>query len=260
MKPNKLQDILTNDGNGVGLFADIDSSIVAEGLAGLGYDFIFIDQQHGMIDDRAILNMITAINTKDCTPIVRVPSNEPGAIMRALDYGALGVVCPLVNNGAEAARFVEATRYPPEGGRSWAPFRPSIQYGDDYTFEANKHVLAIAQIETREAVENLDEILSTPNLDGVLVGPNDLGFTYGNWPKAMPEDPQVIDAMQRITTACQEKGVFAGIHCGDTAMARQMFDWGYRFASVSSDLGYLLKGAGEALGELRGGNTGIAAY
>ncbi|RED54214.1 HpcH/HpaI aldolase family protein [Aestuariispira insulae] len=260
MKANKLLTLLKNGGTGIGLFADIDSSIVAEGLAGLGFDFIFVDQQHGLIGDKDMLGMITAINTTECTPIVRVSSNEPGAIMRALDYGALGVVCPLVNTGEEAARFVEATRYPPEGGRSWGPMRPNIHYGSDYTLEANNQILAIAQIETREAIDNLDDILATPHLDGILVGPNDLGFTYGNWPKAMPDDKQVVEAMKRVAKACAEKGIFAGIHCGDTAMAREMFDWGYRFASVSTDIGYLLKAASETLETLRGGKESLPGY
>ena len=230
----------------------MDSILGAEALASLGYDFVFVDLQHGAMDDAVARNMITAITTTDTTPIVRVPSNEPGAIMRALDAGALGVVCPLVNTGAEAAAFVEACFYPPEGGRSWAPVKPTLQHGSDYTFEANKQIQAIAQIETKEAVENLEDILSTPHLDGVLVGPNDLGFTYGNWPQSMPEDPSVIEAMKLVAKRCAEKGLYAGIHCGDVAMAQEMFGWGYHFASVSGDIGYLMTGAGKALEELRG--------
>ncbi|MDX1737202.1 MAG: aldolase/citrate lyase family protein, partial [Alphaproteobacteria bacterium] len=187
--------------------------------------------------------------------IVRVATNDPGLIMSALDRGALGIVCPLVNTGEEARRFIHAMRYPPKGGRSWAPLKPTMYYGDDYTRLANDQILSIAQIETREAVENMEEILSTAELDAILVGPNDLGFTYGNQPKAMPDDPNAVQAIKDIALACKKHDVIAGIHCGDTKMAKEMISWGYQMVSIGADLVYLKTAAQQILSEMTNSST-----
>jgi 4-hydroxy-2-oxoheptanedioate aldolase len=155
--------------------------------------------------------------------------------MRALDHGAYGVVCPLVNTREEADRFISATRYPPLGGRSWGPVRAALHAGEGYAAKANDTIIAIAMIETKQAVENLDDILDAENLDAILVGPNDLGLSYGNLPCPMPEDPEVIAAMKLIAKKAAAKGIMAGIHCGDVDMARKMMSWGYRFTSISTD-------------------------
>ncbi len=248
---NELLKKLKAGTNGHGLFIGSDSPLVARSLATSGLDFVFLDQQHGLIDDKSLDHMLTAVMGTKCTPIVRVANNDSGLIMRAIDQGALGVVCPLVNTGEEAARFVHALRYPPEGGRSWGPMKPNLYYGPDYTQRANGEILAIAQIETKEAVSNMDDILSTKGLNAILVGPNDLGFTYGNQPQAMPDDPDVLAAMKKIATACRAKGIYAGIHCGDAKMAKEMFSWGYQFASIGTDAGYLQAHAISILDEVK---------
>lgn len=235
-----------------GLFIDLDSSLAAEALAQAGYGFLLVDLQHGVIDTRSAVSILTAISTTDCMPFVRVPGNDPAAIMQALDFGAMGIVCPLVNTAEQATSFVDALRYPPQGSRSWGPIRAALYGGENYTQEANDKIMAIAQIETKEAMDNLDDILATPGLDGVLVGPNDLGFSYGNWPQAMPEDRHVVEAIKTIAKKCVEHGVTPGIHSGDAAMARQMFDWGYRFSTISTDVGLLTKAARESLAALNG--------
>lgn len=245
-----MNNLLTklNTGNvGQGVFACIDSALSARALAMTGLDFMILDQQHGLIDSQHLDQMITALIDTPCSPVVRVANNDPALIMGALDRGAVGIVCPLVNTGEQAANFIHALRYPPEGGRSYGPLKPNLYYGTDYTQKANGQILAIAQIETKEAVENLDHILSTPGLDAILVGPNDLGFTYGNQPQAMPEDPNVIAAMKKIATACKAKGIHAGIHCGDVNMAKEMISWGYQFMTIGTDVSYLQAFANQTL-------------
>ena len=251
MRSNKVRQVWQDGGNAVGCFLMLDSFVGAEALAHAGYDFLFVDMQHGAIDTRSAIAMMTAISTTDCTPIVRVPSNEIGIINRALDHGAYGIVCPLVNSRAEAEQFIDAVRYPPEGSRSWGPVRAATYGGEDYTIEANRTLLTIAMIETREAYENREEILDTAGLDAILVGPNDLGFSFGNWPRSMPEDPAAVEAIREIAKAATARGVMPGIHCGDAAMAREMFIWGYRFASVGTDLGHMMVGAAQSLASLR---------
>lgn len=244
MPISKLKQTLSNGDNAVGMFLCMHSSLSAEALSHVGYDFFFIDMQHGVIDTQAAASIMTAMKTTDTTPVVRVPSNDLGTINRALDHGAMGIVCPLVNSRLEAEQLVDAVRYPPEGSRSWGPIRASIG-NPDYTKEAKDAIMAIAMIETKQAFENLDDILDTPGLDAILVGPNDLGFSFGNWPQAMPDDPATVDAIKTIAERANEKGVLPGIHCGDPAMAKEMFSWGYRFASVGVDLGHLV-GAADA--------------
>jgi len=242
MQLSKIKQTMAGGGNAVGMFLCLHSSLSAEALSHVGYDFFFIDMQHGAIDTQSAIAIMTAIKTTNTTPIVRVPSNEIGTINRALDHGAMGIVCPLVNSRAEAEQFIDAMRYPPEGSRSWGPIRAGI--GDsDYTQQANEKILAIAMIETKHGFENLDEILDTPGLDAILVGPNDLGFSFGNWPKAMPNDPIVVDAIKTIAQKAANKSIMAGIHCGDPVMAKEMFSMGFRFASVGVDIGHLTSAA-----------------
>lgn len=244
---NNLLEKLKSNNVGQGVFVCIDSALSARALAMTGLDFMILDQQHGLIDSQQLDQMITALIGSPCTPVVRVANNDPALIMGALDRGAVGIVCPLVNTGEQAGSFINALRYPPEGGRSFGPMKPNLYYGSNYTQKANANILAIAQIETKEAVENLDEILSTKGLDAILVGPNDLGFTYGNQPQAMPEDPNVQAAMKKIATACRAKGIFAGIHCGDVKMAKEMMSWGYQFMTIGTDVSYLQAFANQTL-------------
>ena len=250
MQASKFKKVMADNGNAVGMFLCLNSSLSAEALSHVGYDFFFIDMQHGAIDTQAAIAIMTAMKTTDTTPIVRVPSNEIGTINRALDHGAMGIVCPLINNRMEAEQFINALRYPPQGSRSWGPIRAGIGK-PDYTQQAATQILAIAMIETKQGFENLDEILETPGLDAILVGPNDLGFSFGNWPKAMPDDPAVVNAIKVIATKAREKNIMAGIHCGDPTMAKEMFSWGYRFASVGVDLGHLVGAADATLKAVR---------
>ena len=135
-----------------------------------------------MIDYQNALNMLQAISTTETIPLARVNWNEPGQIMKILDAGCYGVICPMVSNRKEAENFVRACQYPPKGYRSFGPIRGLLYGGADYSKHADFEILKLAMIETKEALEKLDEILDTPNLDGIYIGPADLSLAIGEEP------------------------------------------------------------------------------
>ena len=129
-------------------------------MAAQGWDSLTIDLQHGLIDYQVAVGMLQAISGGPTTPLVRIPWLDPAIIMKLLDAGAYGVICPMINSAEETERFVAACRYPPAGIRSFGPLRARLYAGSDYFKEANRTILAIAMIETHSALEHLDEILS----------------------------------------------------------------------------------------------------
>ena len=146
-------------------------------MAGQGYDSITIDTQHGMIGFEPMLAMLQAMRFSPATLLVRVPWLDPAPIMQALDAGAYGIICPMINSRAEAERMVSYVRYPPKGERSFGPTRANYTAGSGYAAEANDEILCFAMVETAEAVANLADIVATPGLDGIYIGPADLSFS-----------------------------------------------------------------------------------
>ncbi len=157
----------------------IPNSFSAETMAHQGWDSLTIDLQHGIVDYLSTVSMLQAISTTDVTPLVRVAWLDPGIIMKVLDAGAYGVICPMINDAADAEALVAACRYPPQGQRSFGPIRALLYAGADYPSHANESVIVLAMIETAKALANLDEILAVPHLDGVYVGPADLSNALG---------------------------------------------------------------------------------
>jgi 4-hydroxy-2-oxoheptanedioate aldolase len=154
----------------------------------------------------------------------------------------------MINSGAEAARLVEATRYPPQGARSFGPTRANFSAGPGYAAEANGQILAFAMIETAEAMANLDEIVATPGLDGVYVGPADLtlGLTQGRLPPGFDrEEPEMVEAIRAVLAAAKGAGLRAGLHCGGPDYAARAIGWGFDLVTLSNDV-RLLAGAAEA--------------
>lgn len=227
----------------------IPSSFAAEVMANQGFDYLCIDMQHGLIAYQVALEMLQAIGTTETVPLVRVPGNDFASINKVLDAGALGVVVPMVNSAEEARAAVRACRYAPEGARSFGPSRAAFSAGPDYFANANDTVACIPMIETREAVEALDEILAVPGIDAVYVGPNDLSLTLGLPPA--PDNPGAYqEAYQRIAKACAQHGVVAGIHANPSLAAKHVAT-GYRLITVASDLGGLASGAARDLRSAR---------
>jgi 4-hydroxy-2-oxoheptanedioate aldolase len=216
-----------------GSWLSIPSSFSAEIMAHQGFDWVCIDMQHGVSDYQVALTMLQAIGTTETIPIVRVPWNEPGIIGRVLDAGAMGVIIPMVNSVEEAQAAVAACRYFPKGARSFGPTRATYYAGTDYFLGANDQVACIPMIETKQAVERLDDILAVPGIDAVYVGPADLSITYG-LPPGMANGGAFEDARVLIAKKCAEHGVTAGIHANAGLSAKHV-EAGYQMITISGD-------------------------
>ncbi|MDX6750967.1 aldolase/citrate lyase family protein [Geminicoccaceae bacterium 1502E] len=225
-----------NSGKGtVNGWCSMPSPVAAEVMAHCGWDSITIDLQHGLIDYQAAVGMLQAISTTETIPLARVPWREAGIIMKMLDAGAYGIICPMVNTRAQAEELVSYCNYAPKGQRSFGPIRATIYGGADYGAKANETILSMAMIETKQALENLDEILSTPGLDGIYVGPADLALSMGHNAQLDPTEPKVLDAISTIIEGAKRHKIYAGIHCGSVDFAKKALGWGFNYTSMLSD-------------------------
>lgn len=240
-----------------GAWLSIPSSFSAEIMANQGFDWVCIDMQHGVLDYQVALTMLQAIGATATIPFVRVPWNEPGIIGKALDAGAMGVIIPMVNSVAEAKQAVAACRYFPQGARSFGPTRATYYAGTDYFTGANREVACIPMIETRQAVEHLDEILAVPGIDAVYVGPADLSITYG-LPPGMANGGAFEEARVLIAKKCAEHGVTAGIHA-NASLAEKHASAGYRMITISGDAVAIPMQAQADLKTARGAASGAKA-
>ena len=254
MQKNKLKQIWKEGGVAVNGWLNISSSWSAEVMAHAGYDSLVVDFQHGYHTVGDAVQMYQAMSATDVVPMARVPWNDPIYIQRLLDAGAMGIVCPMINTGEECERFVSSTRYFPDGIRSSGPTRPHLVMGSDYVQWANDEILAIAMIETKTAVDNLDDILSVKGLDAIYIGPGDLGMTLGVDGRDT-EDPLQLAIYDKILAGCKKHGVVAGLHTGSAEYARRMADLGFQLVTISTDSGLLLKMAQRVIGDFRGGSA-----
>ncbi len=231
----------------------IPSSFSAEVMSNQGWDSITIDMQHGVIDYPSALQMLQAISTTDVTPLARVNWNEPGQIMKILDAGCYGIICPMVSNKYEAERFVQACLYPPKGYRSYGPIRGLIYGGADYGDHANNEILKLAMIETKEAIDKLDEIMTTPGLDGIYIGPADLSLAIGEEPGFdRAENTKAYSEIMRILEHAKKNNIFAGIHNGTPEYAQKMIDKGFNFVTIGADQRALSAGAKAVVEKMKG--------
>src|ERR671915_2551534 len=217
--PNQLKVAWAESRTAFGLWMTVPGSVGAEILAGAGVDYVCVDQQHGVIDYDSMVPMFQAIRAEGAAPITRVLSNDPFLIMKALDAGAWGVVVPLVNTAGDAARAVSACRYPPRGMRSYGPVRAAGVIGSRDPEDLSGEVLCLVMVETREALERVEEIAATPGLDGIYIGPSDLALSLGLPPTLEVTADEHVKAVERIREACHRNGIAAGIHspAGDRA-------------------------------------------
>ena len=253
MRKNKLKELFKAGKPIINSWLAIPSSFSAEVMANQGWDSLTIDMQHGLIDYPNAVSMLQAISTTETTPMARVNWNEPGQIMKVLDAGCYGIICPMVSNRKEAEKFVQACQYPPKGYRSFGPVRASIYGGDDYAKNADEEILKLAMIETKEALEKLDEILDTPNLDGIYVGPADLSLAIGEEPSFdRPENTKAYKEILRILESAKKRNLFTGLHNGTPEYAQKMLDKGFNLVTVGSDSRYIVSGAKFDLEKLKG--------
>jgi 4-hydroxy-2-oxoheptanedioate aldolase len=250
MAENPLRDRLRAGEPCYGAWLSIPDSFVAEAVAQQGFDYVCIDLQHGMMDYAAAAEMILAIHSAGSVPIVRVPSNEIGIINRMLDAGARGIIVPLIETVADVEAAVRACRYPPDGSRSFGPNRAALEGGPDYFETANETVLCIPMVETKPALDSIEEILAVPGVDALYVGPNDLSLALGMKPGPDNPDPYQ-SAYQRVAEACGAAGIAAGIHA-NASLAPKHVETGYRMITVTSDTGSLVRGVAKDLRAARG--------
>ena len=252
MRENRLRTLWQADQAAVNGWLAIPDSFAAETMAHQGWDTLTIDLQHGVIDYQAMVTMLQAISTTATVPIVRVPWLEPGIVMKSLDAGAYGVICPMVNTREDAQKFVAWTSYAPRGSRSFGPVRALLYAGADYPQRANETIVRFAMIETAQALDNLDAILSVEGLDAVYIGPSDLSLALGCRPVFDDVDPPVAQAIDHICERAKAHGVGAGVHNGvpDGALAR--VGKGFRDVTVGSDARLLAAGSQQVLARMRG--------
>jgi len=246
MRANRLREIWAAGKPAIGGWCNMPGGFSAELMAAQGWDAVTIDTQHGLIGYSEMLAMLQGISTSEATPLVRVSWNQPGEIMRALDAGAYGIICPMVNDAAECAAFVQACRYPPDGYRSSGPTRAIVYGGPDYLGKANGEMLALAMVETAQGLANVDAITATPGLDAIYIGPSDLSLALGGPPGQDQDAPMLMAAFDTILAACRKAGIKAGVHTASVAYAQKMIGRGFDLATAGSDVRYINAGRREA--------------
>jgi 4-hydroxy-2-oxoheptanedioate aldolase len=237
-RANRVRELWAAGKPVINSWCGIPSSFSAEVMAHAGWDSLVVDMQHGMIDYQMMVTMLQGISTTDTTPMVRVPWNDPAHIQKALDAGAYGIVCPMINNRAEAEKFVGSMRYAPVGYRSSGPIRAALYGGADYHAKANDIVVAFGMIETQEALDKLDEILSVKGLDA---------------PGGDKPDEWMMTALKKVLDGCKRHKVQPGIHCGAPAYAKKMIEMGFTFVTVGGDTRFVTMGGQAAVAEMRSG-------
>jgi 4-hydroxy-2-oxoheptanedioate aldolase len=255
MRENRLRTLWKSGGAAINGWLAIPSSFSAETMAHQGWDSLVVDLQHGVIDYQAAVAMLTAISTTNTVPLARVPWNDPAMLMKVLDAGAYGVICPMVNTRDDAERLVEATRYPPLGGRSMGPIRASLYGGEDYLEQANDTIVVLGQCESQAAVANIDAILEVKGLDGVYIGPGDLALSIGCKPSFDAPEAAVETAIMHVLARAKAHGKVACMHNAGPEAAMKRIEMGFQLVTVSSDARLLAAGAQQVITKMRGGSV-----
>ncbi len=251
MRENRLRTLWQQDQAAVNGWLAIGNSFSAETMAHQGWDTLTIDLQHGVIDYQAMVPMLQAISTTPTVPIVRVPWLEPGIIMKSLDAGAYGLICPMVNSREDAQKFVAWSSYAPKGTRSFGPIRALLYGGADYPTHANNTIVRFAMIETAQALDNLDAIMSVEGLDAIYIGPSDLSLALGCRPVFDDVDPPVAQAIDHILERATAHGIQAGVHNGIAEGALARIAKGFRFVTIGSDARLMAAGSQQVLAKMR---------
>ena len=235
----------------LGTMVTLASAASAEVLASLGFDWLFIDGEHGPLETRELNEILQAVSDKTAC-IVRVPEGAEVPIKRALDLGAHGIIVPQVNTPEQAANVVRWSRYAPEGARGVGLARAQ-GYGQsfrEYLGAANREIAVIVQAEHARAVENIEAIVRTPGVDAVLLGPYDLSASLGRMGEI--EHPDVVEAIGRVTDVCNAAGMPLGYFGVTAAAVRPFIARGYTLLVAGVDTLYLANGAKAVLAELQG--------
>ena len=250
MASERIPATLESGSRYLGCWLKLPSTVTAEAASLLGFDYLCIDMQHGLISPHDLVPILQATQPAMQRMIVRVPGNDPAIIGWCLDAGATAVVVPLVNSADEADAAVRACRYPPAGHRSTGPTRAAMVHGQDYVATAASFVQCIPMVETPSALESIDEILAVPGVNVIYVGPSDLSMGLGLGPGNHDGEPKFDEALVRIVDACKRFGMVPGIHA-DAALAPRRLDQGFEMVTVADDLGAMSGALAEALNGTR---------
>jgi len=244
-----LRVILKGSEAALGGWCVVPGSFTAEVMARAGFDWVCIDIQHGLMGEQDMLGMLQGVATAGVPSMVRVPPNDPGWIMKALDAGAAGVVVPMVNSPEQAEAAAGACRYPPDGYRSWGPTRVSLGVPEYSPELANRSVVCAVMVETVPALDRLDEIVAVKGVDAVFIGPSDFAVSMGFPPRS--DEPEHRRRLEAVPAVCQAHGVIAGIACGSSELAARWKQAGYTMLALPSDMVLLRRGAAEMLDAMR---------
>ena len=243
LKPNRFKAALVRGELQIGLWSSLCSNIVAEIIGDSGFDWILLDTEHSPNELPGLISQMQALATGTATPIVRPAWNDPVLIKRHLDAGAQALLLPFVQNAEEARAAVAATRYPPDGIRGITTSGRAAKFGrvGTYLAQAAQEICLLVQVETGEALAQIEAIASVPGIDGVFIGPADLSASLGHI--GNPAHPEVQNAIKSAVDRLTKVGTPAGILTPNEAEARRYIEWGYKFVAVGSDLGLMAKGA-----------------
>ena len=230
--------------------------IVAELVGREGFPAVTLDGQHGLWDVASMLTAIAHVRQAGAAPIVRIPVGEFATASRALDFGAEGIIAPMINTQADARAYASFAKFPPIGERSWGPHRATTltRLSDQklYLQQANDLIVTFAMIETRTALANLEAITGTPGIDGLFLGPADLSIALSNGADVDPLSREVDGELDRIIAVASKAGKIPGAYCHSAERAVALAKRGVRFLAVGSDMAFLRAGAAATLKTLRG--------
>ena len=246
MRTNNAKQKMLQGQPAFGYALGLGSALAAEALAHSGIDFILLDRQHGSFGEDSTIAALVAMSGAPATPMARVSRNDYTMIGRLLDDGMMGIIVPMVHTREDAEAAANACRLPPVGTRSWGWGRAAL-YGADYPDWVNDQMFVAVQIESAQAVENCEAIMSVPGVDACWTGPADLALSMGIDPRKQAEDERHARALEKILEACRNTGKAPGIACGSPEQAKSRADEGWRFLVAAGDLGLMMTAARDGL-------------
>jgi 4-hydroxy-2-oxoheptanedioate aldolase len=240
----------------VGLWSSLSSHVSVEVIAGSGFDWLLLDTEHSPNELPMVHSQLQAAVGGTAHPVVRPPWNDTVVIKRFLDIGVQSFLVPYVQNEAEARAAVAATRYPPKGVRGVATASRASRFGrvKDYFAKAEEELCVIVQLESRQALSNLEAIAAVEGVDGLFIGPSDLAADFGRL--GNPGHPEVQAAIEDAVRRIQACGKAAGFLTGDEQQARRYIELGCTVAAVGADIGLLARGAEQLAARFKGQATG----
>lgn len=250
-----LRELWSGDEPMFGGWCTVPSPITAEIIGRVGFDWVGIDTQHGLIGYGEMLQMLQALSVTNTPALVRVPWNDPGDIMKALDAGSAGVIVPMVNSPTEARSAIAACRYPPLGYRSWGPTRAALHQPGFTPGSANADVICAVMLESTSAIDRIDDIVAIDGIDGIFIGPADLALSAGLEPNMLNDDPEHLKRIERIAQVCAAHGIVAGISGTPQSLAHWQ-QRGFRMLGLLADSFLLRQSATRMLDDARRGSGG----